>query len=397
MPCRPPMGQAVVMAITLPLPVRVAAGILATGIDAVRSLPTEIPALPVALVGNALKLSMKVQQEIASLATRGDELLGGVVGAPQENPSWARFDDDDPPAPRPTVVRPPAAGPTTETSAPEHTLSTPEASAMPPGTTTAIQAALEVPEAVVELALVATDDDDETTPPGDPDFPEFPAVDNSAERPLAALIAEEPLVPDIDDQPLADDVAEAALAAEISEEVASEVAAEILAEQVAEAVAAEILAEQVAEEVAAEILAEEIAEDIAEEVAAEILAGQVAEVVEADAASERAAIELAEEILAEEIAEEKAEELAEELLTGSIADEPAPQSGPAGDAAAGTAGPAVLPGYEEMTLAQVRGHLRELSADDVTVLLDYERSGGNRAPFLTLLSNRLVTLDAQQP
>ena len=84
------------MAITLPLPVRVAAGLLATGIDVVRSLPEEIPAIPVALVGNAMRLSMKVQQEIATLATRGDELLGGVVGAPQENPSWAKFDDDEP-------------------------------------------------------------------------------------------------------------------------------------------------------------------------------------------------------------------------------------------------------------------------------------------------------------
>ena len=86
------------MAITLPLPVRVAAGILATGIELVRSLPEDIPAIPVTLVGNAMRLSMKVQQEIATLATRGDELLGGVVGAPQENPAWATFDDDDPDA-----------------------------------------------------------------------------------------------------------------------------------------------------------------------------------------------------------------------------------------------------------------------------------------------------------
>ena len=59
-------------------------------------------------------------------------------------------------------------------------------------------------------------------------------------------------------------------------------------------------------------------------------------------------------------------------------------------------GPAVLPGYERMTLAQVRGHLRELSGADVSALLAYEQAGDNRAPFLTLLSNRLVTLGAQQ-
>jgi len=33
---------------------------------------------------------------------------------------------------------------------------------------------------------------------------------------------------------------------------------------------------------------------------------------------------------------------------------------------------------------------------DVTDLLAYEQAGENRAPFLTLLSNRLVTLGAQE-
>ena len=81
-------------------------------------------------------------------------------------------------------------------------------------------------------------------------------------------------------------------------------------------------------------------------------------------------------------------ELAEELSGWSSsveAEELSTDSGPAPP----------LPGYDAMTLAQVRGHLRELSADEVGALLQYEQSGDNRAPFLTLLSNRLVTLDAQ--
>ena len=53
---------------------------------AVRALPEDIPALPVSLVGNAMRLSMKVQQEIATLATRGDELLGGVIGGTAGEP-----------------------------------------------------------------------------------------------------------------------------------------------------------------------------------------------------------------------------------------------------------------------------------------------------------------------
>ena len=173
------------MAITLPLPFRVAAGILGTGIDLVRSLPDDIPALPVTLVGNAMKLSIKVQQEIATLATRGDELLGGVIGgaggeprlgevrrrrrpvqpvrpvsklktapaapgkvrqserpreptaldrrSPAEEPRRSRSARADQPDPQPNP---------TADDAP--TLTTPDASSMPPVITTAMDAAIEV-------------------------------------------------------------------------------------------------------------------------------------------------------------------------------------------------------------------------------------------------------------
>ena len=49
------------------------------------------------LAGQAMRLSMRVQQEIAELATRGDQLLATVMGGPEENPEWARFDDEEPP------------------------------------------------------------------------------------------------------------------------------------------------------------------------------------------------------------------------------------------------------------------------------------------------------------
>ena len=51
--------------------------------------------------------------------------------------------------------------------------------------------------------------------------------------------------------------------------------------------------------------------------------------------------------------------------------------------------------WVEGQLAQVRGHLRDLTPDDVSALLRWEQDGDSRPPFLTLLSNRLVTLDAQ--
>ena len=57
--------------------------------------------------------------------------------------------------------------------------------------------------------------------------------------------------------------------------------------------------------------------------------------------------------------------------------------------------PDALPGYESMTIAQLRGKLRTLSVDEVTELLEWETAHGNRPPFVTMLSNRIATLNAQ--
>lgn len=52
----------------------------------------------------------------------------------------------------------------------------------------------------------------------------------------------------------------------------------------------------------------------------------------------------------------------------------------------------VAPGFDEMTLPQLRGKLRRLSRDDVELLLVHERSHAARPDFLRMLSNRLETL-----
>ncbi len=52
-------------------------------------------------------------------------------------------------------------------------------------------------------------------------------------------------------------------------------------------------------------------------------------------------------------------------------------------------------GYDELTLAQLRPRLRSLGAEDLAALLDYERSGAARAPFLTMLENRLTAVSAK--
>ncbi|MEJ2864949.1 lipid droplet-associated protein [Actinomycetospora flava] len=57
--------------------------------------------------------------------------------------------------------------------------------------------------------------------------------------------------------------------------------------------------------------------------------------------------------------------------------------------------PDALPGYESMSIAQLRGKLRSLSVDEVAELLAFEESHANRPPFVTMLSNRIATLNAQ--
>lgn len=54
-----------------------------------------------------------------------------------------------------------------------------------------------------------------------------------------------------------------------------------------------------------------------------------------------------------------------------------------------------LPGYDGMTLAQVRGHLRRLALGDVQSLLRHEQTGENRPAFVTMLTNRISTLEHQ--
>ena len=80
----------------LPLPVRVAAGLVVTAVEQARELPRLALELPVTAVSQALQASMRVQQKLTELALKGDRVLG--TGVPVEDePAWATFDDDLPP------------------------------------------------------------------------------------------------------------------------------------------------------------------------------------------------------------------------------------------------------------------------------------------------------------
>ncbi|MGW5055123.1 lipid droplet-associated protein [Actinokineospora sp. NPDC004072] len=78
---------------SLPLPLRVAAGLAVTAVERARELPTALAGLPVTVVSQALQASMRLQQQVTELAIKGDEVLAALRPA-EENPEWATFDED---------------------------------------------------------------------------------------------------------------------------------------------------------------------------------------------------------------------------------------------------------------------------------------------------------------
>lgn len=78
---------------SLPLPLRVVAGLAATAVEQARDLPAKLAGLPVTVASQALQMSMRVQQHVTELAIKGDEVLS-VLRPVEETPDWATFDED---------------------------------------------------------------------------------------------------------------------------------------------------------------------------------------------------------------------------------------------------------------------------------------------------------------
>jgi hypothetical protein len=64
------------------------------------TIPQAVNTVPMIAVSTAMQASLRVQQRIATLAARGDEVLSRLQGTSAEPPSWATF-DDAPPASQP--------------------------------------------------------------------------------------------------------------------------------------------------------------------------------------------------------------------------------------------------------------------------------------------------------
>ncbi|KAA2263216.1 lipid droplet-associated protein [Solihabitans fulvus] len=57
--------------------------------------------------------------------------------------------------------------------------------------------------------------------------------------------------------------------------------------------------------------------------------------------------------------------------------------------------PDVLPGYNELTVAQLRARMRRLSLAELEELLAFERGHAARPPFVGMLTRRIATVSAQ--
>jgi hypothetical protein len=367
------------MAREIPEVVRAVAGLAATVLDEARKLPETLPGLPVRLIGQALQTSLKLQQHYSGLVARGDELFTGLRG--EDEPGLATFDDDLPPAPRTTGPRSSAFDRVDDL----------------PSDTVAEELADEFAD---DLAVA-------DLPPADPDL-------LSEEAAAVLLISPDEdtgdlapaVVAGLPDDPIADAVT--AVVDELAAEVADEVAAELpdaVPDEVLEDLTADTVAEVAEEEEAVE-------EAVAEGLIAEAAVGgtppaedappvpSLADVAPDEAPEQTQLVDdgvpdvAALEVAAEEIVELGGPEAAQSATPAS-----APDDGPAGGtdvSGAQAAGTSPVEGYDSFSIPALRGRLRSYPAETVADLLDYERATRARAPYVTLLQNRLEKLSADR-
>ncbi len=93
----------------MPFPLRVAAGLAVTAAEQARGLPGRVVGLPVTVASRAVQTAMRMQQEVTTLAIKGDDALSTFQPA-QETPPWATFDEDVPDDPDHSCGDEPDAG-----------------------------------------------------------------------------------------------------------------------------------------------------------------------------------------------------------------------------------------------------------------------------------------------
>ena len=79
-----------------PYGIRLLVGAAATAIEETLKLPQTVMTYPMTVASTVAQIVMKVQQDLADLANKGDEALETIFPPKDENPDWATFDDDLP-------------------------------------------------------------------------------------------------------------------------------------------------------------------------------------------------------------------------------------------------------------------------------------------------------------
>jgi hypothetical protein len=77
----------------VPLPVRVAIGLMVTAVEQARKLPDQLADLPVTAASRAVQAGMRVQQRVTELAIKGDQVFS-LLRPVEDTPPWATFDED---------------------------------------------------------------------------------------------------------------------------------------------------------------------------------------------------------------------------------------------------------------------------------------------------------------
>jgi hypothetical protein len=77
-----------------PYGVRLLVGAAVTAIEETRKLPQTILMYPMTIASQVAHLVMKVQQDVADLVIKGDEMLEQLFPPKEEQPEWATFDED---------------------------------------------------------------------------------------------------------------------------------------------------------------------------------------------------------------------------------------------------------------------------------------------------------------